>query len=97
MEKKGTPASPAIARASKVLPVPGDQRGERHGEYARLSVGIFVDLEEIRQFPEGLPLLHQRQQHLQRLPYPASPLRVWLSTCQSPLRDRLRHPASDDI
>ena len=35
MEKKGTPASPATARASSVLPVPG-------GPIKRIPLGIFA-------------------------------------------------------
>ena len=48
MEKKGTPASPAIALASSVLPVPVGQRGRggsgRHGDHDRRGVRAFRTL-----------------------------------------------------
>ena len=61
--KNGTPASPAIALASKVFPVPG-------GPTNRAPLGIFppsllnfLDLLKIQLFPQLLLLLLQLQQH----------------------------------
>lgn len=64
IEKNGTPASPATARASKVLPVPGGPLIEHPLEYGHQLQQTYEDLSRIQLPQQALVSLHLLQQHL---------------------------------